>query len=327
MSSQKNTNKNGNIENMALIVKSASYKQKFDTCGIASANAIDPENRLGDWLAAGYHADMHWMERNAEVRRDPRIKLPGAKSVVVVTRNYYSPDPPERVADSGKVARYARGRDYHKVMRKPLIALAKAIESMEEGARTYSSIDTGPVMERAWAQRSGVAAIGKNSLALQKDAGSYFFLATILTTVELAPDKPASDICGSCRLCLDACPTAAIVEPMVVDSNRCISYHTIENRGSIPEALQPDFGDWVFGCDVCQEVCPWNRFSTPTTEEALTPDPARSFPELQSLQTMSTEEFDKKYAGSAIRRAKAAGMKRNAAIAEYNRLKEDTPGL
>ncbi len=239
-------------------VRQCAREERFDACGIAAATPIDPEDRLGEWLRNGYHADMDWMERTRDIRQDVQKKLPGAKSVVVVARNYYAPRPDAKEG-AGKVARYAWGRDYHRVLLKPLRRLARFIESLENGAQTYCCIDSGPVLERAWAARAGIGWIGKNSLVLRRDLGSWFFLGVILTTVELEPDSPVPDQCGSCRLCIDACPTDAIVEPKVVDSRRCISYQTIENRGEIPENLQPKFEGWLFGCDICQDVCPWNR--------------------------------------------------------------------
>ncbi len=303
----------------ARAVKEQALGLGFEACGIASAReAIDPEDHLGAWLSRGYHADMAWMERTATLRRDVCAKLPEARSVVVVAKNYYSPRP-EATAESGKVSSYAWGRDYHKVLRKPLIALARHIESLEAGTRCYSSVDTGPVLERAWAQRAGVGAIGKNGLALRRDMGSWFFLGTILTTAELEPDRPAEDICGTCRLCIDACPTAAIVEPRVVDSRLCISYQTIENRGDIPEDLHAKHGDWVFGCDVCQEVCPWNRFATETSEEDFLPRAGHANPDLDALLALDEESFNAEFAGTNLRRAKYAGMMRNAAIVKSNR--------
>ena len=302
----------------AQAIKEQARGLGFEACGIASAReAIDPENRLGAWLARGYHADMAWMARTESLRRDARAKLPEARSVVVVARNYYSRRP-RASAGSGKVSRYAWGRDYHKVLRKPLIELARHIESLEPGTRTYASVDTGPVMERAWAQRAGVGAIGKNSLALRRDIGSWFFLGTILTTAELEPDRPAEDICGTCRLCIDACPTEAIVEPRVVDSRRCISYQTIENRGDIPEDLHAKHGDWIFGCDVCQEVCPWNRFAAETSEEDFLPRPGHANPDLDALLELDEVSFNAEFEGTTLRRAKYAGMMRNATIVKAN---------
>jgi len=298
-------------------VKAKALGLGFDACAIAAITEIDPEDRLGDWLAQGFHADMAWMETQKAVRQDIRLKLPGAKSVVVVAKNYYrsaAPQPP----GSGKVARYAWGRDYHKVMRKPLVALAECLGGLGGGVETYLGIDSAPIMERAWAAQSGLGWIGKNSLVLRRDLGSWFFLGAVATTLELQPDAPVADNCGTCTACIDACPTRAIVAEGVVDSSRCISYHTIENRGAIPEELARNFGDWVFGCDICQDICPWNRFAKENTEANFTPRSDAVFPDLRGLLALSEEDFNKKYEGSPIRRAKHAGMQRNAGIAIEN---------
>lgn len=286
----------------------------FDACGIARAANSDPEDRLGEWLRRGYHADMAWIARTKEIRQDPQLKLPGARSVVVVARNYYHSRPPASDG-SGKVAMYAWGRDYHRVLLKPLKSLATFVDAIEPGASSYCCIDSGPVLERAWAAHAGLGWIGKNSLVLRRDLGSWFFLGVILTTVQLDPDTPVDDLCGSCRACLDACPTHAIVEPGVVDSRLCISYHTIENRGDIPQNLQSQFGDWVFGCDICQDVCPWNRFAQPTTETAFHPRAEQANPAFCDLLEMNESDFNTRFAGTPLRRAKHAGMQRNAKIA------------
>jgi epoxyqueuosine reductase len=290
----------------------------FDACGFANVHApIDPLGHLNLWLKAGYHADMTWLSRTAATRADVRRKLPGVRTVIVLARNYYS-ERPAGSAGRGRVARYAWGRDYHRVLRRPLIELARHIDSLEAGATSYASVDTGPVMERAWAQRAGVAALGKNSLGLRRDLGSWFFLATILTTVEFTPDKPAGDLCGTCTLCLEACPTQAIVQPGVVDARRCISYQTIENRSEVPPELHRGHGDWVFGCDVCQEVCPWNRFARETTAQAFHPRPEQANPALSDLLEMTEADFLIRFAGSPVRRAKFRGLRRNAHIAQTN---------
>ncbi len=301
----------------AEAVKAAAAALGFDACGIAEAGCVDPEDRLGEWLARGHHAGMEWMARTKEVRQDARLKLPGARSVVVVARNYYA-DRPEAEPGAGRVSRYAWGRDYHRVMAGPMKRLAGAISSMEAGTQCYGCVDTGPVLERAWAAQAGVGWIGKNGMALRDGLGSWFFLGVIVTTLQLEPDSPARDRCGTCTRCIDACPTGAIVAPRVVDSRRCISYHTIENRGEIPESLHPQFGAWVFGCDVCQEVCPWNRDVTATTERDFLPRPAHANPELETWASMSAEDFAQMFAGSSIRRATLEGMRRNAAIARAN---------
>lgn len=299
-------------------VKSFALQLGFDACGIASAGTRpDPLQHMDRWLGMGYHATMSWLGRTAQVRSDVRLKLPGARSVVVVARNYFYARP-AGTHGAAKVARYAWGRDYHKVMRRPLIRLAGYLDDVEPGAKSYASIDTGPVMERAWAARSGVASVGKHSLGIRRDLGSWFFLATVVTTVELEEDAPAQDLCGTCTLCIDACPTQAIVEPYVVDSRRCISYQTIENRGEIPATLHASQGEWVFGCDACQEVCPWNRFARESSEAAFRPQDGQANPDASELAQLTPEEFDARFAGTAIRRAKHAGMQRNARIVVAN---------
>lgn len=295
-------------------IKAKAAELGFHACAIARADtAIDPEDRLGHWLEQGYHADMDWMVRQKAVRQDPARKLPGVRSVVVLARNYLGPEVPAPPG-TGTVARYARGRDYHRVLRKPLRALAAYVDAMEPGAQSYASADSGPVQERAWAARAGLGWIGRNSLVLRRDMGSYFFLATVLSTVELAPDSPMTDHCGACRACIDACPTDAIADGRMVDSNRCISYQTIENRGNIPEPLQPHFEGWVFGCDICQEVCPWNKFAQPATDADLLPRPGLAHPGLEELATMDEDTFRARFAGTPLMRAKHTGMRRNARV-------------
>lgn len=295
----------------------------FDACGIASADEpVDPEDHLGDWLARGYHAGMAWMAATREMRSDVRGKLPGARSVVVVARNYFARRPTLETG-AGRVSRYAWGRDYHKVLLKPLRRLADAIAAMEPGAKCYASIDSGPVMEKAWAARAGVGWIGKNSLLMRRDLGSWLFLATIVTTVELAADQPVEDFCGACTLCLRACPTAAIVEPRIVDANRCISYHTIENRASVPAGLASRFGDWVFGCDVCQDVCPWNRRAVVTSERDFLPRAGQDALNLDEVSSMDENAFLNRFAGTPLMRAKRSGLQRNAEIVRRNLPHED----
>lgn len=305
-------------EARARSVKARAAALGFDACGIADARVpIDPGDKLGRWLSLGYHADMEWMRRSRATRRDPRLKLPGAKSVIVLARGYAHPDPPHPPG-TGRVARYARGRDYHRALRKPLRALQEHLATLDPETESHASVDSGPVLERSWAERAGLGWIGKNSLVLRRDLGSWFFLATVIATIELAPDAPVEAHCGNCTACLDACPTEAIVEPGVVDSTRCISYHTIENRGAIPERLQAKFGGWVFGCDICQEVCPWNRFAPETSMADFLPrEGTAPFP-LDALDACEPAEFDARFAGSPLRRAKYAGMRRNIAIARRN---------
>ncbi len=294
-------------------VKEYARSLGFDVCGIATAGPIDPEDRLGEWLGHGYHADMNWMARTKAIRQDPREKIPTARSVVVVARNYYHPRP-EASEGSGRVARYAWGRDYHKVLKKPLLKLARFLDGFGVDAPSYAAVDSGPVMERAWAERSGVGWVGKNSLILRRDLGSWFFLGTVITEVALVPDSPVTDHCGSCRACLDACPTDAFVAEGVLDARKCISYQTIENRGEIPEELHNQMEGWIFGCDICQEVCPWNRFAKESTEADFLPRSGHANPDLAELCAMSEGAFNDEFAGTPIRRTKHAGMVRNGQI-------------
>ncbi len=298
-------------------IKARAAELGFDACAVAAVEPVDPEDRLGTWLTSGFHAGMDWMARTKSVRQDVRLKLPGARSVVVVARNYCAPRPP-KPPDTGRVSRYAWGRDYHRVLRKPLRALAAHMDSLQDTGASYCCIDSGPVLEKFWAARAGLGWIGKNSLVLRRDLGSWFFLGTILTTLPLPPDPPIPDFCGTCTRCLDACPTNAIVEPGVVDSRLCISYHTIENRGEIPNALRSAFDDWVFGCDLCQEVCPWNKDVPATSETDFHPREGHAHPPLERLETMDEAEFSGEFAGTPIMRAKLHGMQRSARIAKEN---------
>ena len=295
----------------AILVKKQAAALGFDACGIASAGAIDPDDGLGAWLGAGYHADMTWLAATQALRQDPRRKLPGARSVVVVARNYYAKRPRAPVG-SARVARYAWGRDYHKVLKTPIVRLARFLDELGDGIRSYISVDTGSVLECAWAVRAGVGWRGKNGLVLRRDLGSWFFLGVIITTVELAPDPACPDYCGACRACLDACPTGALVAPGVVDARRCIAYHTVENRGEIPATIQARIRPWLFGCDACQEVCPWNRRVHTTSEAAFHPRPGVADPGLEELLAMERADFDSRFAGTPVRRAKYEGILRNA---------------
>lgn len=302
----------------AAQIKRFATEDYFDACGIADASLSGNEHHLDEWLRNGFQADMHWIDRARDQRNDVQLKLPGTQSVIVVAKNYFTPRPEAPSDPHGKISRYAWGRDYHRALRKPLIRLARFVESLAPETKTYSSIDTGPVLERTWAQRAGVGSIGKNSLALRRDMGSWFFLATILTTLELDTDTPSTDICGTCTACLDSCPTQAIVSPAVVDSNRCISYQTIENRGHIPEDLHSHHGTWVYGCDICQDVCPWNRFETPTFDSDFAPRPDHAHPSLDYFKAMTESEFESEFEGTPIRRTGHSNLCRNESIATHN---------
>ena len=288
----------------------------FVRVGVARAGELEPEGaRLRAWLAAGRHGEMAWMERTAEVRIDPGSDgmLPGARSVVVLVAPYAREA--GRVGPApGRVARYARGRDYHNVLQKRARKLAALLR--EGGHEARVSVDALPVFERAWAQRAGVGFVGKNCCVIVPGLGSHVFLAAIVTSAELPPDAPMPERCGSCRLCLDACPTRAFESERELDAHRCISYLTIEQRGAIPEPLREGVGDWVFGCDVCQDVCPFNRTAPAATEltEPFAPSPRWDEHDAAALLAMDDAAFATYAAGSPIQRAGRDGMARNAAV-------------
>lgn len=291
----------------------------FDACGIASVEN-ESDDGFDAWLHAGYHADMAWMERTRDIRQQVSLKVPGARSVVVVAKSYNHHNASSPL-HSPKIARYAWSRDYHKALLKPLKQLAAHISEITEARRDnpekrgtvpalYASIDSGPVRERAWAYRAGVGFIGRNGLIINPELGSWLFLATIITTAELVPDSPVKNRCGTCRACIDACPTSAIVANRVVNSRKCISYHTIENRGNIPKEIANNMNGWFFGCDICQEVCPWNQKHIPTTDLPLRVDYGTL--DATMLADISEEKFHQLFDGTPVVRAKWEGMRRNA---------------
>lgn len=291
----------------------------FAACGIAEAAPSQTTSKLEAWLGAGNEAGMGWMsdpERVAK-RADIREVFPNAKSVVCLALHYRT-DAPYDDEKQGKIARYARGIDYHdtfKVRGGELLAWIK--EEMPCEGRVYS--DTAPILEREWAQRAGIGWIGKNTLVMSRELGSFFLLGEIVLDIALPPDAPhLQSYCGTCTRCLDACPTGAFTAPRVLDANKCISYHTIENRKLAPVELREKFGDWVFGCDICQEVCPWNRKSTARSEEVELWT-REEMPGLEEWPSISQEEFSRRLKGSPIKRTKKRGMKRNSVRVLKNR--------
>ncbi len=282
--------------------------------GIARAGELTGEGkRLEEWLSRGYHAGMAWMARNVERRIDPRVVLPGAKSVSALAVNYFTPARHSSAKGAGKISRYAWGDDYHRIVLDRLTRLQDWIEQEFPGERALAYVDTGPLLEKALAARAGIGWQGKHSNVITRDRGSWVFLGEVVTTLDLPPDAPAVDHCGTCTLCIEACPTGAIVEPYLVDATRCLSYLTIEHRGEIPDP--PPYDGWIFGCDVCQDVCPWNTsFASPSPEPGFQPRPDNLNPPLDTWEQMSKEEFRAKFAGSPVRRAKWEGLMRNIQI-------------
>lgn len=299
-------------------IKERSLEMGFAACGIAAVVPSETHNYLLDWLMHGYNASMSWMAREdaVEKRRDLQKVVPGAQSVVCVALHYRTNEPWNE-EKQGKIARYARGEDYHDVLTRRLRELQNWIhERWPCNGRVY--VDTGPLLEREIARRAGIGWVGKNTMLLSRELGSYFLLGEIVLDLELTPDAPhAAQFCGSCTRCLDACPTDAFVAPFVLDANKCISFHTIENRQRAPREIQDKVEDWVFGCDICQEVCPWNNKSRYTSDE---PELwSREFPELHEYLTMPQEEFSRRLKGSPLKRPKRRGMKRNALTVLQNR--------
>ena len=309
------------------LLKNWALEAGFDRAGIARHEPSEPGDHLRRWLARGDHASMEWIARRVELREEPSKLFPGARSTLCVALQYHPLEgEPEAAGDLWpRVARYARGRDYHDVMKKRLKALGRRIVDAfpEADARCY--VDTAPVLERELAARSGLGVQGKNTNLLHRRWGSYFLLGELFLTLDLEP-SPASpelagvtDVCGHCTRCLDACPTGALPEPFRLDSRRCISYWTIEHRGDLPEAAREMVGDWVFGCDVCQEVCPWNAKAGEGTEDTLRLPPERAELDLAGLLRLDREGYLERFTKSPMKRAKLEGLKRNAAVAMGNR--------
>lgn len=284
----------------------------FEHCGIAKAVRLDEDARkLESWLNQGMQGTMHYMENHFDLRIDPTKLVPGARSVITLLMNYYPAR--EQSAEAPRVARYAYGEDYHEVIRGKLKQLLGRIRQDIGAVDGRGFVDSAPVLERSWAVRSGLGWVGKNGNLLHRQAGSFFFIATLITDLDLDFDAPFSgDYCGTCRRCIDACPTDAILEDKVVDGSKCISYFTIELKDQlIPDEMKGKFQDWMFGCDTCQDVCPWNRFSRATAEEAFTPIPAILNFSTDDWEELTEDRFKEIFRKSAIRRTRYSGLRRN----------------
>lgn len=305
------------MEELTRQIKSKALELGFSKVGIAKAEPLIEEGKkLREWLDRGYQGSMQWMEAKFEKRIDPENILAGAKSVISVAVNYYADDQHSQDESAGKISRYAWGDDYHEVVTEQLESLFEYIKKLRPHAAGKVYVDTGPMMDKVWAQRAGIGWEGKHTNVITQEYGSWVFLGEIILDLELIYDAPATDHCGSCILCIEACPTDAIAEPYVVDSNLCISYLTIEHRGEIAEKLGEKFDRWVYGCDICQDVCPWNhKFSIVTDLEEFRPRPYNTAPQLKELSQLTQEEFSSRYKQSPIKRTKLSGLQRNADIA------------
>ena len=292
-------------------------EEGFDRAAVTPLEPSDHAAALRDWLARGHQAGMSWMERRGEARRDPRRLLAGARSALCVALQYHplagAPEPDGDLWP--RVARYARGDDYHLLMEAGLDRLAERVEAAFPGSRSRRYVDTGPVLERELAARAGLGAIGKNTNLLHPEGGSWFLLGELLLTLELDGGSRFEDLCGSCTACLDACPTGALPAPYVLDSRRCISYWTIEHRGAIPRSMRRHLAGWVFGCDICQEVCPVNEGAAAGGEARLALPERRAALDLAALAELATDEYVERFRRSPMKRAKRGGLRRNAVLA------------
>ena len=293
------------------LIKSTAENLGFSFCGISKAEFLKEEApQLEEWLKRGYHGTMGYLENHFDKRLDPTLLVPGAKSVISLLYNYY---PKKDLANDNqfKIAKYAYGEDYHFVIKDKLKEFLQRIQDQIGEVHGQAFVDSGPVMERTWAKKSGIGWIGKNSLLLNRSMGSFFFLAELIVDLELQYDGPVKDYCGSCTACIDACPTDAIPQPYVVDGSKCISYFTIELKDEIPTSVKGKFENWIFGCDICQDVCPWNSFSKPHQESRFAPQPELEQMKQQDWKEITDEVFQKLFKKSAVKRTKLEGLKRN----------------
>ncbi|RQW11798.1 tRNA epoxyqueuosine(34) reductase QueG [candidate division KSB1 bacterium] len=298
-------------------IKEKALSLGFFRTGIARAELLDAAH-LDEWLARGYHGNMQYMQQRRDLALNPTALLADARSIIVCAMNYYTPYDSTTAPGRGRISRYGWGDDYHEVLRPRLGALLAYIQDIIPHAQGRVFVDSGPLMEKAWAVRAGIGWQGKHSIVITRDHGSWFFIGAIIVDVELSYDVPFSaDHCGGCRKCIEACPTRAIAEPYVVDAQRCISYLTVELKHDkpYPEALKARVGLQIFGCDICQNVCPWNRFAKSTNEPAFQPYPQHIDPDLGDLLRMTREEFQQKYRHSPIKRTKLEGLQRNVRMA------------
>lgn len=292
-------------------IKSLAHELGFSYCGISKAEFLkDEAPLLEEWLKRGYQGKMSYLENYFDKRLDPTLLVPGAKSVISLLYNYY-PEKDLSTESDLKIAKYAYGEDYHFVVKDKLKIIFERLQQHVGDIQGRVFVDSAPVMERAWAKKSGLGWIGKNSLLLNKNSGSFYFLSEIILDLELEYDGPVKDYCGTCTACMDACPTDAIAEPYVVDGSKCISYFTIELKEEIPASVKGKFENWIFGCDICQDVCPWNRFSKPHQESRFNSNPQlRSMTE-NEWKEITEDVFENMFKNSPVKRTKLEGLKRN----------------
>jgi len=306
---------NGQKARYAQLIRQEAQRLGFSFIGFAKAQHMDKEaRRLEEWLNRDYHGQMHYMANHFDKRVDPTKLVPGARTVVSLLYNYF-PEQEQTDSDAPKIARYAYGKDYHHILKPRLKELLSFIRDEIGHVEGRCFVDSAPVLERDWAERAGIGWTGKNTLLINPRAGSWFFLAELIIDLELPADSPIKDYCGTCTRCIDACPTDAISpQGYIVDGSKCISYLTIELREAIPDEFAGKMDDWIFGCDICQEVCPWNRFASPHQEEAFDPHPDLLDMTRREWEELTEETFREVFRKSAVKRTKFKGLKRNIAF-------------
>lgn len=296
-------------------IKQKALEIGFHKVGIAKAEELKVEGeRLKEWLEMSFHGEMKWLEREPEKRSNPKLLFPEAKSIVVLALNYYTSHNHEDDKTKGKISRYAWGDDYHYIVKEKLWKLLEWIQAEIPEAKGKVCVDTAPMMDKVWAVRAGLGWIGKHTNLITKDFGSWVFIGEILLNLELEYEtETVENHCGTCTACLDACPTNAIVENFLVDSNACLSYATIELRSAkLPSEINDNLNGWLYGCDICQDVCPWNRFEKPTNEQRFEPRPNNITADLEEILSLTPEQYATRFRRSAIKRTKITGLKRNA---------------
>lgn len=300
-----------NIHDHTAFVKAEAKRLGFDYCGISKAEFLEEEApHLEAWLKNKMQGEMHYMENHFDMRLDPRKLVPGARSVVSLLLNYYTRE--KQNENAPKISKYAYGEDYHFVIKRKLKELLNSLhEKIGKEIEGRVFVDSAPVLDKAWAKKSGLGWIGKHSNLIRKQSGSFFFIAELIIDLELIPDNAVGDFCGTCTKCIDACPTDAIVNPYIVDGSKCISYFTIELKGNIPQEMKGKMENWSFGCDICQDVCPWNRFSKPHNEAAFNPKKELLQMNKKEWTEITEEVFQHLFKNSAVKRTKFEGLKRN----------------
>jgi epoxyqueuosine reductase len=292
------------------VIKRLSKSFGFDYCGISKAEFLeDHAKNMEQWLKQGYHGEMGYLENHFDKRLDPTLLVEGAKTVVSLMYNYYPSQ--TQNSESHQIAKYAYGQDYHVVVKEKCQALLEAIRQEVGAVEGRVFVDSAPVLERAWAEKSGIGWIGKHGLLINKTSGSFFFLAELIIDLECTPDGPIKDYCGTCTKCVDACPTDAILPNKTLNAAKCISYLTIELKSEIPSEFEDSMNNWMFGCDICQDVCPWNRFSTPTKEPRFQASDEILHFKNEDWENLQQEQFNKIFKLSAVKRTKFSGLKRN----------------